>query len=61
MVFKGHLVFIFLLNYVVLANLYAINVLKIGGEVKSGSLKSFRTTARDTSWQAKDFDFFDAL
>lgn len=28
MVFKGHLVFIFLLNYVVLANLYAINVLK---------------------------------
>ena len=39
----------------------AINVLKIGGEVKSGSLKSFRTTARDTSWQAKDFDFFDAL
>ena len=25
-VFKGHLVFVFILNYVVLANLHAINV-----------------------------------
>ena len=39
----------------------AINVLKIGGEVKTGSLKSFRATARDGSWNTIDFDFFDAL
>ncbi len=39
----------------------AINVLKIGGEVKSGSLKSFRSVARDTSWTTNDYDFFDAL
>ena len=39
----------------------AINVLKLGGEVKTGSLKTFRSTARDGSWNTKDFDFFDAL
>ena len=39
----------------------AINVLKIGGEVKTGSLKAFRSVARDTSWATNDFDFFDAL
>ena len=39
----------------------AINVLKIGGEVKTGSLKRFRSVSRDSGWDAVDFDFFDAL
>ena len=39
----------------------AINVLKIGGEVKTGSLKSFRATSRNFTWAADDFDFFDNL
>jgi len=39
----------------------AINVLKIGGEVKTGSVKGFRSTARNYSWEAADFDYFDGL
>ena len=39
----------------------ALNVLKIGGEVKSGSLKGFRATPRDYSWGTNDFDYFDGL
>jgi len=39
----------------------AINVLKIGGEVKTGSVKGFRSTARNYSWEAADFGYFDGL
>jgi prepilin-type N-terminal cleavage/methylation domain-containing protein len=39
----------------------ALNVLKLGGEVKSGSHKTFRSTARNYSFEAVDFDYFDGL
>ena len=39
----------------------AINVLKIGGEVKTGSLKGYRATSRNYSWGTDDFDYFDGL
>jgi len=39
----------------------AINVLKIGGEVKTGSLKTFRSTSRNYNWETTDFDYFDNL
>ena len=39
----------------------ALNVLKIGGEVKGGSHVGFRKTARDYTWGTNDFDYFDAL
>ncbi len=39
----------------------AINVLKIGGEVKTGSIRTFRSTARNYSWETADYDYFDNL
>jgi prepilin-type N-terminal cleavage/methylation domain-containing protein len=39
----------------------AINVLKIGGNVATGSVKGFRSTARNYSWETADFDYFDNL